>query len=230
MGTKIVIANPSNTIKQIQFTKEDLAYYDNPQLFAQLNSFFSGKNIILANQQTKKYTKQIQQHFPIVQKIDIKKIGANKALIDIIFEQPKIIFLLSWQMRGTLNETFFPIPLTSTLATDRTTLQVHLPTYYQKDFPLSGFFFQIGEQQLAQQITTLRNNFPKAQIVYLPGGSKYIVKLWDKTIFFDGTKSIEGQVKTFKLLQSNQNKLSKEVRQWTKADVGSISWSVILWK
>jgi len=227
LWTKLVIASPSNIITKIQFKEEDLKFYDNPELFAQITSFLSGKNIILASQNLNSFTLQLQNQFPIVQGIKITKSSPNTALVDIEFENPNIVIQLSWQLRWSKNEIFFPIPLTSQLAKDQKIPRAQLPERYE-DFPLSWFFFKIDEAQLAHHLQNLTQTFTGASIIYLPGGSKYIVNWQDKTLYFDWLKNIQDQIATFKLFEANQNKLKPQLRNRIKADVGSLSWAIII--
>ncbi len=228
IGNKLVINSPSNTIHQVQFSKTTISYYDNPDLFSQIAEFLSGKNIILVSNQVGPFVENLKNQYPLIGDISIKKNAPNSVIVNIKYTPPSFIALLSWEARGSINQTFFPIPLTSTLLKDRDIPKFYLPDYYNRTFPLSWFFFRIKENELTNQLQNIRENLSPQKIIYLPGWSKYEVLWKDKILYFDGTKNIQDQIKNFLLLLENQNKLKEPIRQRHKADIGSLSWAIIL--
>ena len=228
IGNKLVINTPSNIITQIQFEKQAISYYDNPDLFSKISDFLSGKNIILASNQVNSLLISLKQQYPLVQNITLKKTAPHTALVHIVYSPPSFVALLSWEARGSINQIFFPIPLTSTLLKDSKTPAFYLPDYYQGSFPLSGFFFKIKEDQLSAHLKIIKKYLNPKQIIYIPGGSKYEIHWKDKILYLDGTKSIQNQIENFLLLLKNQSKLKASLRQRTKADLWSLSGAIIL--
>ncbi len=228
VGNKLVINSPSNTIYQVQFPKKVISYYDNPDLFSKISDFLSGKNIILASNQLGSFVTSLKEQYPLIDDIFIKKNAPNSVIVDIKYHSPSFIALLSWEAWGSIDQTFFPIPLTSTLLKNKDIPTFQLPDYYNRKFPLSWFFFKIKENTLTKQLIDIKKHLSPQKIIYLPGWSKYEVLWKDKILYFDGTKNIQDQIKNFLLLLENQNKLKEPIRQRQKADIWSLSWAIIL--
>ncbi len=225
---KLVISSPSNIIRQIQFDKKTISYYDNPDLFSKISNFLSGKNVILIANKLGPFKTTLKHQYPLIDDIIVKKNAPNSVIINIKYLPPAFIAILSWEAWGSINQTFFPIPLTSTLLNDKNIPKFYLPEYYNKNFPLSWFFFKVKESDLTQQLKKIQKHLSPQKVIYLPGGSKYEVFWKDKILYFDGTKNIQNQIKNFLLLLENQGKLKESIRQRKKADIGSLSWAIIL--
>ena len=228
IGNKLVINSPSNIIHQVQFSPKAISYYDNPELFNKIEYFLSGKNVILASNQISSFLKNLKKQYPLIENISVKKNAPNSVIVDIKYLQPSFIALLSWEARGSIKQIFFPIPLTSTILKSNNIPTFYLPDYYNKEFPLSWFFFKIKENKLIQHLKLIQKYLSPQKIIYLPGWSKYEIFWKNKILYLDGTKEIQSQIKNFLLLLENQNKLKNSLRQRQKADIWSLSWAIIL--
>lgn len=199
---KNIIFRPENTIHEVIISEKTQNHYHNPLLKKIIEKNLIKKNSIIVRWFWKNELKQtLKEQFPFIQKITISSKDSSSVMIDIDFQEPEIIFLQKDKKLASVNWKIFSISSGDARWID--IIKIHLPDYWNPT-NLSGIFYKINHQTLLQQISLIQEKISGImQIIYIPGGSKIIVKTKDMSIYFDNSKSLEEQIDKLLLLQQN---------------------------
>lgn len=201
----LTIFSNENVIRKIIFNKENVQKIDDEFLYQDIVKILKWKYYYtMKYRNLSKEIKSIRNEYKIVKNINISKTNNNEVYVDIVFNQPSLIFN-NWKKEfWVYNWFFFDIFTWSKLLSWN--LVINLPDYTQNGV-FSWFFYKISENNLSYQIGLIKKTFWAKyikQIDYLPWWWKTIVTLSDtKVLYFDHNKNILDQLNKFLLLQKN---------------------------
>lgn len=214
-----------NIIRNVEISSDTLKQYDNPYIIKDIKNYIIGKNIYLLKMFNKdNLLQEIQNNYPIVKEIILSKNSSYTAVVEIEYFQPDLVIKSQDKKFGYYKSYDFDIFSGNNIGSGVTTFE--LPTYSSGVDSIYGLFFDRNISKFKEQIEFIQDVVPDVvRTVYLPGGEKILIVLWNKKrIYLNIISDIPEQIQ--KLLRLQQYYIDYD--KISTIDLWSLKWWEII--
>lgn len=201
------IFSAENYIEQINYSKESVDTYDNPELYKKISEMIKYENFYVASKLQKgTLLTQLKQEFPMVKNITIVQQDLSSAAVKVDFYEPEILIQLWDRKFAVLGEYDFEIFSWNKIWNNIFTVEI--PQYSSGLDNLYWLFFEINSYKFIQDMHIIQEWFPNAKrIVYLPWASRTLVFMSDtKRLYLNNKNSLTWQILNYNLLNKYYDK------------------------
>lgn len=220
------LLKPENVIRNVEISSETLTEYDSPYIIKDIKNYIIGENVYLLKMFHKDdLLQEIQSVYPIVKGITLNKSNSYTAVVEIEYFIPDLIVKSQDKRFGYYKNYNFVIFSGNTIWSSTTTFE--LPIYSSGIDSIYGLFFDRDILEFKEQIEFIQDVVPDVvRTVYLPGGEKILIVLWDnKRIYLNILSDIPEQIQ--KLLRVQQ--YYKDYDKISTIDLWSLKgWEIIV--
>ncbi len=194
-----------NTIQNVSFSAASKEQYDDPFMYEFMRQNLLYQNYFWYKLSSKKsIVSTIQQIYPLIKDIKTLRMENGSLDVEVEFYAPLLLIRNNDKQRIVHNDTtFYEVNSGNTIT--QWILPLYLPQYLSWSTTLSGMFFPISSQQLAQDLSLIYENIADIEkVVYLAWWEKMAILLqWGKRIFVSNTKDILTQIDKLRIIQED---------------------------
>lgn len=219
-----------NTIQNISFSSESFATYNDPYVYVDFKNMLQWMNYYYFSIRWKNsVVSAMQEKYPFIDTIDVVSMHGGVIKIHVSFAVPDLVMQNNSHTRGVYNDVVFPIFSWNTIGSGERVL--YLASYLTGTYTLSGLFFPLSTQLIADQFHTIWNTLPDIEkIVYIAWGEKMAILLnsW-KRLFVNNRKDIVQQLAKFSIFQEHAASLGTWLSydDIGQIDLGSLDYIII---
>lgn len=217
------IFNHQYTIKRVLYDSWNIAWYDDPYLYKNINMRIKGENYYVVNFYKSRILTDIKSIYPMITDMNIEYRSSNTVSVTLVFRPIDMVIRNQDVRFALIGSTLLPIYSWNKIANGIKILD--MPPYLSWMNSLSWLFYRQPATWLIQQIEFLYQWFSGLDhIEYLPWWERSIVFLDGKKLYISNWGDIANQIRNYQLLK----KYYKDYAQLEDIDLWSLEKDKII--